>query len=71
MPDDNESHFDFWSRRVASDYDRLTEADFIYAFQWTTKHGPPNCWTGTSGTAALIIRHLLAEIVNRENTPKS
>ena len=43
-------------------YPPLTAAERQKAFEWTCKYGPGNCWTGATGTAAIIIRSLLLEL---------
>lgn len=55
-------HFDEWTRRTKdADCKSLTPDRLISFFAWTVKYGPANCWTGDSGTAAVIIRELLTE----------
>ena len=48
-------------------YPPLTAAEKQKAFEWTCKYGPGNCWTGATGTAAIIIRSLLLELAERES----
>ena len=48
-------------------YPPLTAAERQKAFEWTCKYGPGNCWTGATGTAAIIIRSLLLELAERES----
>lgn len=40
----------------------LTAAEKQAAWEWTCKFGPGNCWTGTTGAAAMLIRRLLVEV---------
>lgn len=47
-------------------YPPLTAAEKQAAFEWTCKYGPGNCWTGTTGAAAIIIRSLLLELAEME-----
>ena len=55
-------HFDEWTQAATSGtYTPIPPERLIEIFAWTTRHGPPNCWTGWSGTAATMIRELLRE----------
>jgi hypothetical protein len=55
-------HFDEWTEAAASDtYTPLSPERLAAMFLWTSQHGPPNCWTGTAGAAATMIRELLRE----------
>lgn len=55
-------HFDEWTAAATSGtYTPLPSERLIEMFQWTTIHGSSNCWSGTSGTAATMIRELLLE----------
>lgn len=45
----------------AGTHSPLSEDRLFAAWQWSQIHGPANSWTGTSGTAALLIRELLRE----------
>lgn len=38
-----------------------TDAEAAEARQWSNRHGPPNAWTATAGTAARMIGRLLDE----------
>ena len=38
-----------------------TDAEAAEARQWSNRHGPPNAWTATAGTAARMIGRLLNE----------
>ena len=54
--------YDAWREAALSGtYTPLSEQRIREAFSWTSKHGPPNCWTGTTGHAATLIRELLRE----------
>jgi len=48
-----------------SRYPALSAAERQAAFEWTCRFGPGNCWTGTTGEAAIIIRSLLLELAER------
>jgi hypothetical protein len=66
----NDDFYDHWRKCVVTnyeDYDRMTDDELQQAFLWTTRHGPPNCWTGTIGHAAMLIRRLLAEVLRHES----
>ena len=55
-------HFDEWTQAATSGtYTPLQSERLLEMFAWTTRYGPPNCWTGWSGTAATMIRELLME----------
>ena len=42
----------------------LTQAEIDETLQWVMRHGPANCWTGTSGDPCRMIRALLIERAN-------
>lgn len=56
-------HYDSWCEAALADptYTPLSEGELREMFGWTTRYGPPNCWTGTSGRAAAMIRRLILE----------
>ena len=55
-------HYDEWMEAAASGtYTPLPAERLLEMFGWSTRYGPPNCWTGCSGTAAAMIRELLRE----------
>ena len=61
---DATQHCDEWHEAAASGtYTPISRERIEEIFLWTTQHGPPNCWTGTTGTAAAMIRELLRERV--------
>ena len=40
----------------------MTDAELIEAEQYARRFGPANCWTGTSGTLAGYVIHLIREV---------
>lgn len=56
-----ETFFDAWLAHEHSQRP-ISREELEAAFNWSTKFGPPNCWTGTLGGAAVIIRGLLREL---------
>lgn len=55
-------HYDEWTQAATSGtYTPIPAERLIEMFLWTTIHGSGNCWSGTSGTAATMIRELLRE----------
>ena len=40
----------------------MSEADLIEAEQYARRFGSANCWTGTSGTMAGHVIHLIREV---------
>ena len=40
----------------------ITPERILQIEQIVNRYGPPNCWTGTSGSLAAIIRELLNEL---------
>jgi hypothetical protein len=55
-------HYEQWCEAAAAqNAPPITPERLADFFLWTTQHGPANGWTGTSGTAAVIIRELLRE----------
>lgn len=40
----------------------MSEADLIAAEQYARRFGSANCWTGTSGTMAGHVIHLIREV---------
>lgn len=63
---DGTLEFHKWCREIAaSGRERLTDDQLAEAWRETNKHGPPNCWTGTTGGIARLARMLLVEIVQR------
>jgi hypothetical protein len=58
----DDQHFTEWCEAAADGtYTPIPPERLAAMFAWTAKHGPPNCWTGTSGHAAAMIRELLRE----------
>lgn len=56
------TNYDEWREAVlAGTYTPLDSAEIEAAFDWSAKHGPANCWTGTSGHSAAFIRKLLRD----------
>lgn len=55
----DEQHYQEWA--AIQSREPMPLARCAELFLWTVQHGPPNCWTGTSGTAAAMIRELLRE----------
>jgi len=49
------------------DQEPITQGRLNGILHWMHLYGPPNCWTGTSGTAATMIRELL---IDRERLAK-
>jgi len=55
-------HLDEWTDAAsAGTYTPLAKERLLEMFGWSTRYGPPNCWTGTTGEAAAMIRELLRE----------
>ena len=55
-------HYHEWSEAALSGtYTPLPQDRIEQMFLWTSRFGPANCWTGTSGEAATMIRELLRE----------
>ena len=46
---------------AAGTYTPLSESELDAMFEATCRYGSGNCWTGTSGTLAAMIRKLLRE----------
>lgn len=46
---------------AAGTVDALAPERLDEMWAWTQAHGPPNCWTGSSGHPAAMIRELLRE----------
>lgn len=44
-------------------YPQLLDAELEHAWRLSMQHGPANCWAGTTGELARVIRLLLIEIV--------
>ena len=42
----------------------LTEPELDAMLQWVLRHGPANCWTGTSGDPCRMIYALLIDRAN-------
>jgi len=65
-------HYEQWSEAAAAQNAPPIAPERLAAFfLWTTQHGPANGWTGTSGTAAAIIRELLRERIRLVEELKS
>lgn len=63
---DDMTEFQKWCGEITSSgRERLTNDQLVEAWRETNKHGPPNCWTGTTGGMARLARLLLVEIVQR------
>lgn len=56
-------HYDEWIAAAICDptCTALEEREVREMFAWTSQHGPANCWTGTAGSAAAMIRRLIRE----------
>ena len=58
----SKTNYDEWSEAALADtYTPLDSAEIEAAFDWSAKFGPANCWTGTSGHPAAMIRKLLRD----------
>ena len=47
---------------LSGTYDPLSDERLSEMFTATCKYGSGNCWTGTSGTLASMVRELLREV---------
>jgi len=54
--------YDTWRcAALSGTYTPIDEQRIREMFLATTQNGPPNCWTGTTGTLSTMIRELLRE----------
>lgn len=54
--------YEFWKdAALAGTYDPISPERIDEMFTATCKYGSGNCWTGTGGTLAAMIRELLRE----------
>ena len=49
------------SWEAATQHELLSESELDAMFEATCRYGSGNCWTGTTGTLAAMIRKLLRE----------
>ena len=54
--------YDEWTQAATSGtYTPLQSERLLEMFAWTSRYGSPNCWSGTTGEAATMLRELLRE----------